>query len=94
MFARCISAFKEVRGEPAKVLNGPATAPARDPQEDEREALLEAIHDALWSPGRHLDSLDSQMAHWVAPQSLRRLLTGIEGLNGAVPSLSHSLIGL
>jgi 6-phosphogluconate dehydrogenase len=48
VFARCISAFKEERVEAAKVLTGPASAPARDLQKDEREALLEAIHDALY----------------------------------------------
>ena len=48
VFARCISAFKEERVEAAKVLTGPTPDPARELEEHERAALLEAIHDALY----------------------------------------------
>jgi 6-phosphogluconate dehydrogenase len=49
VFARCVSAFKDERLEAAKILAGPESNPASsmDAGED-RGALLEAIHDALY----------------------------------------------
>ena len=49
VFARCVSAFKEERVEAAKLLAGPASAPNNErPTEEDRQALLDAIHDALY----------------------------------------------
>jgi 6-phosphogluconate dehydrogenase len=49
VFARCISAFKDERLEAAKILAGPESNPASSMDaEEDRGALLEAIHDALY----------------------------------------------
>ncbi|MEA3642249.1 MAG: NADP-dependent phosphogluconate dehydrogenase [Lamprobacter sp.] len=49
VFARCISAFKEERVEAAQILEGPTSHSVSKPSaEEDREALLEAIHDALY----------------------------------------------
>ncbi|MBK1706451.1 NADP-dependent phosphogluconate dehydrogenase [Halochromatium glycolicum] len=49
VFARCISAFKDERVAAEKVLAGPDTDPTGALAAEDRSALLEAIHDALYS---------------------------------------------
>jgi 6-phosphogluconate dehydrogenase len=49
VFARCISAFKDERIEAAKVLSGPTSdSVAEQPAKEDRESLLNAVHDALY----------------------------------------------
>ncbi|MBK5969119.1 phosphogluconate dehydrogenase (NADP(+)-dependent, decarboxylating) [Thiorhodovibrio winogradskyi] len=48
VFARCISAFKDERTAAAERLAGPVGHPLSEVSEDDRNALLEAIQDALY----------------------------------------------
>jgi len=48
VFSRCISAFKEERVAAAKVLPGPTSEALAELAAEERETLLDAIHDALY----------------------------------------------